>query len=742
MTSRSPLLDDPEWLVGLVRGADFVVGKRISDRDGRDASVELRGPVFRRLRDALGLDGQIHQRSQTTSPLGDISIRGTSLILRQDSLRFFIRGFRPATQVERSKGQIFVLGLGVGPSGEAEYRFVAEPHARDVFKLSRAEAELQWTRSQPTALSTASPASSSREMGEPSREDYSQVVSRLRDLGRDVLVQLVDPEIIRITGWSTEESAAVADTDTLAQLVVQQHNKDLLAKRYVRREFFRKWHPDRQAQVLDEEGRAPGAPSSRADVLAEITWRKGGTWAKRVCRELQISERFAGEASEAKEASQEEIAPFVPLRPLEDFQISVYDQVLEVLLAGANRGIVKLPTGTGKTRTAVEAALAAHCRGEILGPILWLAHSEELCEQAVIAFTEVWTDLGGRPSGTPKPTSALRISRRWGGYAGDFDCDVMVASVQTLDEAIKNESIKILNTEIEPGLIIVDEAHRAVSPSFRRVLRQFRVDSRRLHREGMSPPVIGLTATPLRTVEREMTVLASLFLGKVIQPTNIAAEQLEEVLQQRGVLSRPQHEYLGDTRDRNVIDIDISRGATRAIARLGDDPIAPALGVLAANTARNHMIVDRLVELGAQQSTLLFACSVAHASALCLMLEARGVSASVISAQTHRSDRRSIIGAFRRGEINVICNFNVLTTGFDAPRIDTVMITRPTMSPILYRQMIGRGLRGPRFGGTATCRIIDIAENLRFGGKVLDLVDFVKLPTSIEEGDEGGLESR
>ena len=54
----------------------------------------------------------------------------------------------------------------------------------------------------------------------------------------------------------------------------------------------------------------------------------------------------------------------------------------------------------------------------------------------------------------------------------------------------------------------------------------------------------------------------------------------------------------------------------------------------------------------------------------------------------------------------------MLTTGFDAPNTDAVMITRPTNSPVLYSQMIGRGLRGPLIGGTEFCKMIDVRDNI------------------------------
>jgi superfamily II DNA or RNA helicase len=60
----------------------------------------------------------------------------------------------------------------------------------------------------------------------------------------------------------------------------------------------------------------------------------------------------------------------------------------------------------------------------------------------------------------------------------------------------------------------------------------------------------------------------------------------------------------------------------------------------------------------------------------------------------------------------------VLTTGFDAPLVRAVVIGRPTASPILYEQMIGRGMRGPSFGGTEECLVIDVEDNIKFGGQM------------------------
>jgi len=89
-----------------------------------------------------------------------------------------------------------------------------------------------------------------------------------------------------------------------------------------------------------------------------------------------------------------------------------------------------------------------------------------------------------------------------------------------------------------------------------------------------------------------------------------------------------------------------------------------------------------------------------------------------VTSDTRASTRRFLIEEFRAGRVSVLCNYGVLTTGFDAPRVRAVVVARPTTSPVLYEQMIGRGLRGPRFGGTDECLVIDVLDNIRFGGHV------------------------
>jgi superfamily II DNA or RNA helicase len=96
------------------------------------------------------------------------------------------------------------------------------------------------------------------------------------------------------------------------------------------------------------------------------------------------------------------------------------------------------------------------------------------------------------------------------------------------------------------------------------------------------------------------------------------------------------------------------------------------------------------------------------------MLRARGVPCAVVTGNTRDVVRREAIKDFKQKKLKVLCNCEVLTTGFDAPEVTHIMMARPTVSQVLYEQVVGRGLRGPKFGGTAACRIIDCED--RYSG--------------------------
>jgi Helicase conserved C-terminal domain len=109
---------------------------------------------------------------------------------------------------------------------------------------------------------------------------------------------------------------------------------------------------------------------------------------------------------------------------------------------------------------------------------------------------------------------------------------------------------------------------------------------------------------------------------------------------------------------------------------------------------------------------LLFANSVWHTSHLAALLQLRGTQAASVHAGTETSARQYFIRQFQGGKLKVLCNYGVLTSGFDAPKTDVIVISRPVFSPVRYMQMVGRGLRGEKNGGTTICRVVTVLDNI------------------------------
>ncbi len=134
---------------------------------------------------------------------------------------------------------------------------------------------------------------------------------------------------------------------------------------------------------------------------------------------------------------------------------------------------------------------------------------------------------------------------------------------------------------------------------------------------------------------------------------------------------------------------------------------------LGEDDIRNSEIIKRLHEAcKAARQILVFAWSIKYSRFICALLVFLGFEAAHLDGDTPKGERSHVISAFKKREIQVLCNYGVLSTGFDAPKIDVVFIARPTSSIVLYSQMVGRGLRGPKIGGTAHCKVIDVIDNI------------------------------
>jgi DNA repair protein RadD len=446
-------------------------------------------------------------------------------------------------------------------------------------------------------------------------------------------------------------------------------------------------------------------------------WHPGKSAALNFVRESGFPTELAGTPGEAKPDSFEYLEPPAELRALEDYQLEVRDKLLEIMGRLGGRAVVALPTGAGKTRVAVETVLeflTRHYRErDQLFSVVWLAHTEELCEQACQSFIDVWRSS---PRALP-----LHLVRYWGDHGKGTDAQKALLERMTNGHSLLVSSPRRLLTTLTDRrnaavsgailssvkTLIIDEAHRAAAPTYRSILNQV---------QGADEPVrlIGLTATPFRMEYRPSDPAAGTkellqLFGQLVEPTRTLGRDPKRRLQELEVLAQPRSHTLRSARSVTLDGLQWSDPPTEEETKILDERLARATD----NANRRRLVIlslRQLVETHKAASVLYFGPSVDDAHAVAYSLREAGFAAAAISGKTRDTTRRRLVADFRDGRIQVLANCEVLTTGFDAPCVSHVFIARPTVSEVLYEQMVGRGLRGPRFGGTRVCTIIDVED--------------------------------
>lgn len=134
---------------------------------------------------------------------------------------------------------------------------------------------------------------------------------------------------------------------------------------------------------------------------------------------------------------------------------------------------------------------------------------------------------------------------------------------------------------------------------------------------------------------------------------------------------------------------------------------------LAEQEKRTIAILLKIEELVKYHSRIIvFASTVEHSDLLAVTLRARGYNAQSITGQTQSSARQRIINDYKGNSAmpSILCNYGVLTSGFDAPRTSAAVIARPTKSLVLYSQMVGRAIRGHKAGGNNKAIIYTVVD--------------------------------
>ncbi|GAA3826002.1 DEAD/DEAH box helicase [Sphaerisporangium flaviroseum] len=384
-----------------------------------------------------------------------------------------------------------------------------------------------------------------------------------------------------------------------------------------------------------------------------------------------------------------------PEYPLFQHQRSAAARVKELLYDGPRRVVLHLPTGVGKTRTAMNL-ICDHLRQHESTLVVWLAHGEELLEQAATEFERAWTRLGDRP---------VSVVRMWADAPADLEGltdGVVVLGLEKAVSAAKSKPELLRFLAARSSLTVFDEAHQIIAPTFQRV-----VDALTIH-PGAS--LLGLTATPGRTwadIAQDERLSDFFSRQKVMLRIEGYSNPVTALIEQ-GYLSKPTMRTVASEAGLHLSAQDQSLMATAF------DIPAGIIAELARDKQWNLKVVQTIMDLleRKHRRILVFAASVDHCRLIAAVLSAVGLDAEFVTGESSTRHRNQVVTRFKSAAPRpmILCNYGVLTTGFDAPAASAAVIARPTMSLVLYSQMVGRVIRGPKAGGTATCEIVTVVD--------------------------------
>jgi DNA repair protein RadD len=344
-----------------------------------------------------------------------------------------------------------------------------------------------------------------------------------------------------------------------------------------------------------------------------------------------------------------------------------------------------LPTGSGKSHI-----VAALCKDALQNwpetRILMLTHVKELIEQNAEKMLQHWP---GAPLGI--------YSASMGKRQIDSITFAGIQSVRTKADLLGHID-----------LVLVDECHlinHKEQGGYRTLLARLKEINPALR-------VVGLTATPYRLGHGMITDKPALF-DAVIEPVTI-----EQLIAQG---------YLSTLRSK----VTQAKLSVDGVQKRGGEYIESELQAAVDTDPLNQLVVDEVISRADGRKAWLFFCAgVAHAERVCAALQVRGIKAACVTGETPKRIREQMLTDFKSGALQALTNANVLTTGFDHSAIDLIAMLRPTMSPGLYVQMAGRGLR-PSPGKT-DCLVLDFAGVVGTHGPITNITP----PT--KQGDGNG----
>lgn len=556
---------------------------------------------------------------------------------------------------------------------------------------------------------------------------YTKLIDCLKRCSTQKLQSFLGDDLLTQYQFEWEEQGELLTKKRLAEMIIQLNGVEILKNAEFRRAVM--LHMD-EANIDDvfstlslSKKKNVTTTEEKIHVLSSLTWSASDT-NYRLLDILGIN-RSILDPVEVDTQVKYVHGSGQRFYELLDYQFVIKQRVLAELDKPypLKRMLVHMPTGTGKTKTTMHTAVHYfNFSMKKEGTIIWLAHTTELLQQAYETFCDVWSHLGDGEIDVYKLWGNREIIVPRQGLNG-----IIICGIQKLQSIRTNRPELFEKIVQDTKLIIFDEAHKAAAKETRQLVEAFMIKPDNYNDRSL----IGLTATPGRTSlgSDENKLLSNMFENNligidvdVVNQINMSQEEflnceyennIIKYFQQARILAKIKKEQLAYNQD--FTQAELNKIKTKMNDNGYSDFTESTLKIIGQNRSRNKAIMQKLRELSTQQiPTIVFACSVAHAKLLSFMLSLEDIPNALILGEMNPADRAESIAAFkdRENPINIIINYEVLTTGFDSTNIKCVFITRPTQSIVLYSQMLGRGLRGPKMGGNEECLLIDIKDNL------------------------------
>ena len=330
---------------------------------------------------------------------------------------------------------------------------------------------------------------------------------------KELLLRLSPAELGRAVGPDNLKqlqaligTGASPDKGSLADYVIALHGMQLLEQKPIRR-LLLNLVPREHLQELARKfaGQSFRLPYDNALALAAQPWRAGSALVEAIAKALELPQ-LSLPTRERSQPKVEALEPTEGLPPLYDYQSDVKNQVLEAFARGVRALLIQMPTGAGKTRTALQTIVEFVASENTLlagRSVLWVAHTEELCEQAIDTIRTIWEHVG---------THSTQIVRLWGTYNPedeDLSGSFIVAGFQKLHSLSRKGSINALSDVVR--VVIVDEAHKILAPTFQAGVLAVTARS--------DCVLVGLSATPGRGSSQEQNAkLSEMFDKNLIRP--------------------------------------------------------------------------------------------------------------------------------------------------------------------------------------------------------------------------------